>query len=86
MKYSVVLTTINKPELLIDYAENFLKFDHKSEVEILVIGDCKTTEENEQLMLQISKMGILAEYFNIAKGRVKLITGQSSKQKVFEIK
>lgn len=28
---------------------------------------------------------ILAEYFDIAPSRIKLITGQTSKQKVFEI-
>ena len=67
MKYSIVLTTINKPGLLRDYATNFLKFGHKEEVEILIIGDRKTPDEVEILAREIREMGINAEYFDIPK-------------------
>jgi len=68
MKYEIVLTTINVPTLLEDYAKNFLQFDHKDEVEILVIGDKKTpNQEVENLMQKIREMGIDAEYFDIEK-------------------
>lgn len=67
MKYSIVLTTINIPSLLIDYADNFLHYGHASEVEILVIGDKKTPLGVEELMIKIRDKGINAEYFDISK-------------------
>ena len=46
MKYALVLTTINTAErLLHDFAENFRKFRHTKDVEIIVIGDKKTPQE-----------------------------------------
>ena len=68
MKYCLVLTTINIPELLRDYAKNFIKFGRQKEVEILVIGDLKTPHEKvHSLISEINNLGILAEYFNIEK-------------------
>lgn len=68
MKYCLVVTTINVPELLKDYADNFLKFGHESEIGILVIGDLKTPNQKvEDLILEIKQKGILAEYFDIEK-------------------
>lgn len=68
MKYCLVLTTINVPDLLKEYTENFLMYNHSLEVEILVIGDLKTPHEKvESLIYQINTSGIKAEYFDIAK-------------------
>ncbi|MEI7425039.1 MAG: hypothetical protein WCK10_02895, partial [Candidatus Staskawiczbacteria bacterium] len=67
MKYCIVLTTINVPDLLEDYAKNFLEYSHQNEVEILVIGDKKTPESVETLMQKIRDMGVVIEYFNIEK-------------------
>jgi hypothetical protein len=67
MKYSIVLTTINIPTLLKDYAKNFVKFGHQNEVEILVIGDKKTPTETELLMQEIREIGVPAQYFDIEK-------------------
>lgn len=72
MKYTIVLTTINVPELLRDYAQNFIKFGHKDEVEILVIGDMKTPPETEGFVAEINNMGVSAEYFDIKKQEVWL--------------
>lgn len=67
MKYAIVLTTINIPDLLLDYAKNFIEYGHQKEVEILVIGDKKTPPETESLMGQIRELGVSAEYFDIEK-------------------
>lgn len=67
MKYSLVLTTINVPTLLLDYAKNFSKYNHQKDVEILVIGDLKTPQKTESLIEEVKKMGISAEYFDIPK-------------------
>jgi len=65
MKQSLVLTTINIPHLLIDYAKNFLKYGHQKDVEILVIGDLKTPEEVNSLIEQIQNLGVKAYYIDI---------------------
>jgi hypothetical protein len=67
MKYAMVLTTINIPHLLEDYAKNFLTYHHEHEVEIIVIGDLKTPKETEDLMQKIRDMGVKAEYVDIPK-------------------
>jgi len=68
MKYCLVLTTINVPDLLIDYAKNFVKYDHQKEAEILVIGDMKTPHEKVQdLVSKVNSLGVLAEYFDVEK-------------------
>lgn len=67
MKYSIVLTTIKNPELLKDYAKNFLEFNHEKEAEILIIGDYKTPENVEFLAREIRETGVVAEYFDIAR-------------------
>lgn len=72
MKYCIVLTTINIPVLLQEYADNFLKFGHQDEVEVLVIGDKKTPKEVGELLNKISLTGVRAEYFDIEKQEVWL--------------
>lgn len=68
MKYAIVLTTINVPDLLIDYAKNFIAFGHQKEIEMLVIGDMKTPHEKvDKLISEINGMGVSAEYFDITK-------------------
>lgn len=65
MKQCLVLTTINIPYLLRDYAGNFLKYNHRDEVEILIIGDLKTPPEVSSFVAEIRKSGVSAEYIDI---------------------
>lgn len=65
VKYALVLTTINVPNLLIGYADNFEKYGHKSEVGIIVIGDKKTPEEAKEPIHQLKKRGFQAKYLDI---------------------
>ena len=45
LKVSLVLTTINDPELLENYFENFRKYDHLDQVKVFCIPDKKTPEK-----------------------------------------
>jgi len=66
MKQCIVLTTINVPHLLHDYAQNFVKYGHQEEVEILVIGDMKTPDGAvASLMDEIRSLGVSAQYLPI---------------------
>ncbi|MFC2048067.1 hypothetical protein ACFLSK_01390 [Chloroflexota bacterium] len=66
MKTAVVLTTINIPHLLVEYAENFAKYNHK-DVEFIIIGDLKTPAEVEKVSNNIRDRRFEAEYFDIDK-------------------
>lgn len=65
MKAALVLTTINVPDLLYGYADNFEKYGHKDEVEIIVIGDRKTPEEAKEPIRQIQSRGFQADFLDI---------------------
>ena len=67
MKEALVLTTVNIPNLLYGYADNFEKYGHKDEVEIIVIGDMKTPEEAKEPIQQLKKRGFRALYLDIPK-------------------
>lgn len=67
MKTALVLTTINVPHLLIGYADNFERYGHKDDVELLVIGDLKTPAEAETPIRELQSRGFQAEYLDIAK-------------------
>lgn len=65
MHFTLVITTIHTPSLLLDYANNFLKYNHKN-VSIIVIGDKKTPHEKcKELSNDVKNMGIDCEYFDI---------------------
>lgn len=65
MKAALVLTTINIPHLLYGYADNFEKYGHTDEVEIIVIGDRKTPEEAKEPIWELNRRGIRAELLDI---------------------
>lgn len=67
MKYCLVVTTIKVPELLLDYAKNFVSYNHQKDAGVLIIGDIKTPKETESLVKRIRDMGIYAEYLDIEK-------------------
>ena len=65
MKSALVLTTINVPNLLDDYADNFEKYGHKNEVEIIVVGDRKTPEAAGEPIARLRKRGFKAELLDV---------------------
>lgn len=67
MKTAIVLTTVNVPDLLHGYADNFERYGHKTEVEFIIIGDLKTPPEVEELAEAIRKRGFEADYLDIAR-------------------
>jgi len=67
MRSALVLTTINIPELLFDYANNFEKYGHKEEVDFIVIPDLKTPSAASEVIKKISKRGFRGIYFDIEK-------------------
>ena len=66
MKTAVVLTTINVPNLLVEYADNFKKYGHK-DIEFIIVGDLKTPAEVERVSAEIRDRGFEAEYLDIPK-------------------
>jgi hypothetical protein len=65
MKTTIVLTTINVPNLLEGYAQNLQKFKHKN-VGFIVIGDIPTPHEKTQQVIQeVKNQGFEAEYYDI---------------------
>lgn len=65
MKGCVVLTTINVPELLYGYADNFEKFGHSRDVGFVVIGDLKTPPEARKVLDDLRDRGMQAHYLDI---------------------
>lgn len=65
MKIAMVLTTINVPNLLSGYADNFEKYGHQGEVGFIIIGDLKTPAEAKESVEKIRKRGFEAEYWDI---------------------
>lgn len=57
-KATVVLTTIFDPVLLHDYYENFKKFGHLDDVEVIVIPDRKTPKEAYTRCEDLAKRGL----------------------------
>jgi len=68
MKTAIVITTIQVPYLLEEYASNFRKYGHK-DIEFIVIGDLKTPAGVEKVTENIRQTGFEAEYLDIAKQR-----------------
>lgn len=65
MKAYVVVTTINVPYLLKDYADNFEKFGHKNEVGFIVIGDLKTPKEAKSICEELQQRGFEAIHMDV---------------------
>jgi hypothetical protein len=65
MKIALVLTTINVPDLIIGYADNFEKYGNRSEVGFIIIGDLKTPQEAKEPVEKIRKRGFEVEYLDI---------------------
>lgn len=65
MKGAIVLTTINVPKVLIEYANNFQKFNH-SDIGFIVIGDRRTPNDKcKQVCNHINELGFEAHYFDV---------------------
>jgi len=64
-KAYVVVTTINKPWLLLDYAKNFMKFGHEKNVGIICVEDKKTPKDSKSILDEIQGVGIEAIYMSI---------------------
>jgi hypothetical protein len=64
LKAAVVLTTINVPKLLEDYANNFRKFNH-FDIGFIVIGDRHTPNDKcEEIANRIKELGFEAHYLD----------------------
>lgn len=67
MEYTLVFTTIHVPLLLLDYANNFLRYKHNN-VSMIVIGDKKTPHEKcKEISDKVKNMGVKCEYFDISE-------------------
>ncbi len=66
-KASIVLTTINVPLLLDDYADNFEKFGHQEDVSFIVIPDRKTPPEAREVVDRIAHRGFDADYVDLPR-------------------
>lgn len=65
MKGAIVLTTINVPNLLEDYARNLRSFGH-SDVGFIVIGDLKTPDKDcAKIIDRLKNDGFEAYYFDV---------------------
>ena len=67
MKASIILTTINIPELLLGYADNFEKYGHKEKVNFILIVDKKTPVAAKNIISKIKKQGFEAEHWSLKK-------------------
>jgi len=64
-EFALVLTTIYVPSLLIEYADNFIRYNH-SNVLFVIVGDLKTpARENEEIAERLKNMGFDAQYLDI---------------------
>ena len=65
-RMTMVITTINVPRLLEDYARNFDRFGHLHEVSVLIIGDRKTPHGAvADLAANLRMIGFDARYVNL---------------------
>lgn len=62
----IVLTTINMPSLLNEYADNFKRYGHHGEAGFIVVGDLKTPPEVAGLMSDLTRRGFEALYLDVA--------------------
>jgi len=69
VKSCIVLTTINIPTLLLDYAKNFVKYN-KHDVGFIVIGDIPSPHDKAKKIIQeVKNMGFEAEYYDVLMQR-----------------
>jgi len=67
MNACLVFTTINIPRIANDYWQNFKKFGHEKEVEVVIIGDLKTPHiATFSIVQKLKSQGFAIEYFDIA--------------------
>jgi hypothetical protein len=65
-KMTIVVTTINVPQLLEGYAENFARHGHLGEVDCIVVGDRKTPHEKLfALARRLAGHGFRVEYMDV---------------------
>lgn len=65
---TIVVTTINVPYLLRDYAENFGRFDVLDHIETIIIGDRKTPHADlHALANELSAQGLRTRYVDLAE-------------------
>ena len=74
MKTAIVLTTINIPKLLFDYADNFEKYRHeKTMIDFIIVGDLKTPSSSAEIAESLSERGFNAIYFSVKKQKEWLL-------------
>lgn len=61
----VVVTTVNVPRLLLDYAENARAHGHREEVGFIVVADLKTPPEARSIIDELTSAGFSALLFTI---------------------
>ena len=67
-KMTLVVTTINVPRLLEDYAKNFERFGHLDHASVLIIGDRKTPHGAvADLAANLRLGGLDARYIDLAE-------------------
>lgn len=65
MKAAVVLTTIGVPKLLVDYVNNFRKFNH-SDIGFIIIGDLRTPNDKcKDVADRVREFGFEAYYLDV---------------------
>ncbi|MBA7502440.1 hypothetical protein ES706_01026 [subsurface metagenome] len=62
-----MLTTIRVPLLLEEYSKNFENYNHKEDVEFIIVGDLKTPQDAERVIKNLIDKGFEGEYFDVPK-------------------
>lgn len=65
MKASIILTSINVPHLLLGYADNFEKYNHRDDIGFTFIPDRKTPEKAKDIIDKLKKRKFDAEYHSL---------------------
>lgn len=65
-RMSIVVTTINTPALLLDFAENFETYGHLENVDVIIIGDRKTPVQSvRDLERELNLRGLSTRFLDI---------------------
>ena len=74
MKISIITTTINYPELLIEYAEDSVSVSKKHDVNFIIAGDLKTPAKTKSLCEKIQREYKVECIYLDPKSQIKYLT------------
>jgi hypothetical protein len=66
-KFHIVLTTIYNPLVLVEYTNNFIKFNKIDQVKLWVVADRKTPKECLETLKNVMSLGLDVEYISLER-------------------